>query len=69
MQISVTISDEEYQLLSDIAKATGRSNSALAGEWIRQGLYEEVGNLNKVEVWRNMVAKRKPKNGETEQED
>jgi len=68
MQISVTISDEEYQLLSDIAKVTGRSNSALAGEWIRQGLYAEVGNLNKVEVWRNMVAKRTPKPNDAEQE-
>ena len=67
MQISVTISDEEYQLLTEIAKATGRSNSALAGEWIRQGLYNEVGNLNKVEVWRGMVAKKQQKSEATDE--
>lgn len=52
MQVSVNISDEEYKLLIEIAEATGRSNSALAGEWIKKGIYEEVQNLSKVDEWR-----------------
>lgn len=52
MQVSVNISDEEYKLLTEIAEVTGRSNSALAGEWIKKGIYEEVQNLSKVDEWR-----------------
>lgn len=52
MQVSVNISDEEYKLLTEIAEDTGRSNSALAGEWIRRGIYEEIQNLTKVDDWR-----------------
>ena len=52
MQVSVNISDEEYKLLVEIAEATGRSNSSLAGEWIKNGIYAEVENLSKVEEWR-----------------
>jgi predicted transcriptional regulator len=52
MQVSVNISDEEYKLLVEIAEATGRSNSALAGEWIKKGIYDEIQNLSKVDEWR-----------------
>jgi predicted transcriptional regulator len=52
MQVSVNISDEEYKLLTEIAEVTGRSNSALAGEWIKRGIYEEIQNLSKVDEWR-----------------
>jgi predicted transcriptional regulator len=58
-QISVVISDEEFKILSELAKETGRSNSSLAAEWIRRGIYEEISNQNKVEVWRSMVDKRR----------
>ena len=52
MQVSVNISDEEFKLLVEIAEATGRSNSALAGEWIKKGIYDEIQNLSKVDEWR-----------------
>lgn len=63
MQVSVNISDEEYKLLTEIAEVTGRSNSALAGEWIKKGIYEEVQNLSKVDEWRRKrLSQQKPKN-------
>lgn len=57
-QFSVVISDEEFKLLADLAKVTGRSNSSLAAEWIRRGIYEEIGNQKQVEVWKSMIKKR-----------
>jgi hypothetical protein len=64
-QISVVISDEEFKILTELARETGRSNSSLAGEWIRKGMYDEISNQNKVEVWRSMLDKRR--NKETQQ--
>jgi predicted transcriptional regulator len=62
MQVSVNISDEEYKLLTEIAEVTGRSNSALAGEWIKRGIYEEIQNLSKVDEWRRKrLPQEKPK--------
>jgi predicted transcriptional regulator len=62
MQVSVNISDEEYKLLTEIAEVTGRSNSALAGEWIKRGMYEEIQNLSKVDEWkRKRLPQQKPK--------
>ena len=62
MQVSVNISDEEYKLLTEIAEVTGRSNSALAGEWIKRGIYEEIQNLSKVDEWRRKrLPQQKPK--------
>jgi predicted DNA-binding protein len=58
MQVSVNISDEEYRLLIEISEATGRSNSSLAGEWIRNGIYAEVENLSKVDDWRRKRLKQ-----------
>jgi predicted DNA-binding protein len=58
MQVSVNISDEEYKLLIEISEATGRSNSSLAGEWIRNGIYAEVENLSKVDDWRRKRLKQ-----------
>ncbi len=58
MQVSVNISDEEYRLLIEISEVTGRSNSSLAGEWIRNGIYAEVENLSKVDDWRRKRLKQ-----------
>ena len=58
-QFSVVISDEEFKLLTELAQQTGRSNSSLAAEWIRRGLYEEIENQNKAEVWRSLREKRR----------
>ena len=58
MQVSVNISDEEYRLLIEISEATGRSNSSLAGEWIKNGIYAEVENLSKVDEWRRKRLKQ-----------
>jgi predicted transcriptional regulator len=62
MQVSVNISDEEYKLLTEIAEVTGRSNSALAGEWIKKGIYEEIQNLSKIDEWRRKRLPRQESN-------
>ena len=58
-QISVQVSDQEFELLAELADSSGRSNSSLAAEFIRQGLYREVENRTKVEVYRKMISTEK----------
>lgn len=58
-QVSVIVPEDIYGLLAELAEETGRSTSSLCSQYIREGIYKEIDNLNKVEAWRDMVAKRK----------
>jgi predicted transcriptional regulator len=60
-QISVIVPDDIQELLSEVAKETGRSVSSLCADYIADGVYGHVERLNKVEVWRGQLAKRKLK--------
>ncbi|NER31564.1 MAG: hypothetical protein F6J89_29090 [Symploca sp. SIO1C4] len=54
-QFSVNISEQEFELLNLLSERTGRSNSSLAGEWIRQGLSQEVEKQMKIEQFKQML--------------
>lgn len=58
-QVSVIVPEDIYALLAELAEETGRSTSSLCSQYIREGIYKEIDNLNKVGAWRDMVAKRK----------
>jgi Arc/MetJ-type ribon-helix-helix transcriptional regulator len=57
-QITVTIPDEEYRLLAQLVVETGRSRSGLVSEYVKRGIYEDVGNINKGAVFWSMQQKR-----------
>ncbi len=63
-QVSVILPDDVYGLLAEVAKETGRSTSSLCSDFIKDGVYREIESLNKVEVWRSMIAKRKQREPE-----
>jgi predicted transcriptional regulator len=60
-QISVIVPDDIQELLAEVAKETGRSVSSIASDYIEEGVYKHVEQLNKVEIWRGQIAKRKTK--------
>jgi predicted transcriptional regulator len=57
-QTSVIIPDDIYALLQQIAGETGRSISSLCSDFIKDGVYQEIENLNKVETWKKAIAMR-----------
>lgn len=57
-QTSVIIPDDIYALLQQISGETGRSISSLCSDFIKDGVYQEIENLNKVEVWKKTIATR-----------
>ena len=67
-QTSVVIPDDLYELLQRLSEETGRSISGLCAGYIEDGVYTHVERLNKVEVWKEMMAKRKPQQTTEEQE-
>jgi hypothetical protein len=58
-QTSVIIPDDIYALLQQISAETGRSISSLCSDFIKDGVYQEIEHLNKVEVWKKTVATRR----------
>ncbi len=58
-QVSVVVPDDIQELLTEVAKETGRSISSLCADYIEEGVYKHVEQLNKVEIWRSQIAKRK----------
>ncbi len=57
-QVTVSIPDDLAEIISLIVKETGRSQSGLCADWIKDGVYKEVENLNKVEVYKSLLKKR-----------
>jgi hypothetical protein len=57
--VTVIIPDDLDHVLKMIVQETGRSQSSLCSAWIREGLYREVENLNKIEVYKNLLSKRR----------
>lgn len=58
-QITVTIPDDIAEVVSAIVAETGRSQSSLCASYIEDGVYKHVEQLNKVEAWKSMIAKRR----------
>ncbi len=58
-QFSVIVPDDLGELINDISKQTGRSISSLCADYLQEGAYRHVEQLNKVEVWRREVNLKK----------
>lgn len=58
-QTSVIIPDDIYALLQQISAETGRSISSLCSDFIKDGVYQEIEHLNKVEAWKKTIATRR----------
>lgn len=58
-QFSVIVPDDLGELINDISKQTGRSISSLCADYLQEGAYRHVEQLNKVEVWRKEVNLKK----------
>ncbi|MGB3692637.1 MAG: hypothetical protein WBG70_24360 [Spirulinaceae cyanobacterium] len=63
-QFSVRMSDEEFELLERLCKETGQPRSRYAENWIRTGLYQEIGNRNQAAAWQKIASKKKNENSE-----
>lgn len=66
-QFSVIVPDDLGELISEISKQTGRSISSLCADYLQEGAYRHVEQLNKVEVWRTQLLERQKLNEQTQQ--
>ena len=66
-QFSVIVPDDLGDLISEISKQTGRSISSLCADYLQEGAYRHVEQLNKVEVWRSQLIDRQKSREQTEQ--
>ncbi|NER31126.1 MAG: hypothetical protein F6J89_26775 [Symploca sp. SIO1C4] len=57
-QFSVIVPDDLGELISEISKQTGRSVSSLCADYLQEGAYRHIEQLNKVEAWRETLAKK-----------
>ncbi|MEL7039440.1 MAG: hypothetical protein AAFO04_28065 [Cyanobacteria bacterium J06592_8] len=55
----MNIPDDLGEILQLILEETGRTQSGMCAIWIREGIYKEIEQLNKVEVYKNLLNKRK----------
>lgn len=67
-QFSVIVPDDLGELINEISKQTGRSISSLCADYLQEGAYRHVEQLNKVEVWRSQLSERQKMKEKTEQE-
>ncbi len=58
-QVSIIIPDNVLENIQMICTETGRSQSSLCADWIKDGVYSEIEKLNKVEVYKQMIRKRR----------
>jgi hypothetical protein len=69
-QFSVIVPDDLGELINEISKQTGRSISSLCADYLQEGAYRHVEQLNKVEVWRSQLTERqKAKSAQTQDSD
>ncbi len=57
-QFSVIVPDDLGELINQISKETGRSISSLCADYLQEGVYRHVEQLNRVEVWRSQTNER-----------
>jgi hypothetical protein len=57
--VTVIIPDDLDEILKLILEETGRTQSGMCAIWIREGIYREVENLNKLEVYKSLLKKRR----------
>jgi hypothetical protein len=55
-QVNTTISDKLNELLDDLSSLTGISKSSLIAEYVRRGIYEDVGNEAKLAEFKAIIA-------------
>lgn len=67
-QFSVIVPDDLGELINEISKQTGRSISSLCADYLQEGAYRHVEQLNKVEVWRSQLTERQRMRGKAQQE-
>jgi hypothetical protein len=67
-QFSVIVPDDLGELINEISKQTGRSISSLCADYLQEGAYRHVEQLNKVEVWRSQLTERQKTKEKTQQE-
>lgn len=67
-QFSVIVPDDLGELINEISKQTGRSISSLCADYLQEGAYRHVEQLNKVEVWRSQLTERQKTIEKTQQE-
>jgi predicted DNA-binding protein len=63
-QFSVIVPDDLGELINQISKETGRSISSLCADYLQEGVYRHVEQLNRVEVWRSQTNERQKSKGE-----
>lgn len=68
-QFSVIVPDDLGELIGEISKQTGRSISSLCADYLQEGAYRHVEQLNKVEVWRAQLNERQKTKAQIQQED
>ena len=56
-QFSVIVPEDLGELISEISRKSGRSVSSLCADYLQEGAYRHVEQLNKVEAWRNAATK------------
>jgi predicted transcriptional regulator len=64
-QFSIIVSDDIGKLINEVADQTGRSISSLCADYLEEGVYRHIEQLNKVEVWRGQIDKRKRRESES----
>lgn len=55
-QVNTTISDKLSELLDELSTLTGISKSSLIAEYVRRGIYEDIGKEAKLAEFRAIVA-------------
>ncbi|WP_040484011.1 hypothetical protein [Lyngbya aestuarii] len=69
MQITIVVPDDIGELIGLIGRQTGRSTSGMCAGWIKDGVYREIENLNKVEVYKSLIRKRQKEEAQQKDEE
>ena len=59
VQVGSTISEKLDEMLMTVCDATGESKSGLIREYIRRGVYQDLEGLDRYEVYKGKIEKRK----------
>ena len=66
-QVNSTVSDEIWEMLDLVCKATGESKSGLVREYIRRGAYQDLEGLNRLNTFRKTL-QQQAKESQTEED-
>ena len=54
-QVNTSISDKLNELLDELSNLTGISKSSLIAEYVRRGIYEDIGNETKLAEFKALL--------------